>query len=295
MKFRRDISRFLIAFGFLAFVFLYLSFSVGEARKENSRSVNVSLSNPRIISLVPSVTENLFLLGMADHIVGVTVYCKRPPPAGEKQKVGTVIDINIEKIIGLNPTLVIASTLADKKQIKKLRNLGIDVRMFTEAKDFVGICENLFRLSRMVGREDKARHIVEKAKNELKAIREGIKGAQRSRVFIQIGANPLFTANREYSLNDAIEHAGAINIASDATTGIYSREEVIKRNPDIILIVTMGIVGEKEKEIWLRYDSVNAAKDRRIFSLDSYRVCSPTPISFVETVKELARMFYVQQ
>jgi iron complex transport system substrate-binding protein len=57
----------------------------------------------------------------------------------------------------------------------------------------------------------------------------------------------------------------------------------------------MGIVGEREKEVWLRYKTIDAVKNRRIFSLDSYRVCSPTPVSFVETVKELARMFNAQQ
>jgi len=67
---------------------------------------------------------------------------------------------------------------------------------------------------------------------------------------------------------------------------------VIKRNPDTILIVTMGIVGEREKEVWLRYKTIDAVKNRRIFSLDSYRVCSPTPVSFVRTVKELVRLFH---
>jgi len=249
----------------------------------------------RIVSLIPTVTEELYLLGAGDKIVGVTVYCQRPPEAQAKEKVGTVIDANIEKIIELRPDLVIASPLADHKQIRKLRNLDIEVKIFTEAGDFHGLCTNFVTLSRLLGKEQKAEEIVEKAKTELQAIKNAIAGFAKSRVFVQIGANPLFTAKGDSFINDLIECAGGINIGSDAKTGIYSREEVIKRNPDIILIVTMGIVGEKEKEVWRRYKTIGAVKNFRIFTVDSYRVCSPTPVSFVETVKELVRIFHAKQ
>jgi len=249
----------------------------------------------RIVSLIPTVTEELYLLGAGDKIVGVTVYCQRPPEAQTKEKVGTVIDVNIEKIIELRPNLVIASPLTDHKQIRKLRNLDIEVKIFPEARDFDGLCKNFVTLSRLLGREQKAEEIVQKARIELGAIKNAIAGFAKSRVFVQIGANPLFTAKRDSFINDLIECAGGINMGRDAKTGIYSREEVIKRNPEIILIVTMGIVGEKEKEVWLRYKTVTAAKNRSIFTVDSYSVCSPTPLSFVETVKEFVRIFHAQQ
>lgn len=249
----------------------------------------------RIVSLIPTVTEELYLLGAGEKIVGVTMYCQRPPEAQTKEKVGTVIDANIEKIIELRPDLVIASPLADHRQIEKLRNLDIEVKIFPEARDFDGLCKNFVTLSRLLGREQTAEEIIQKARSELGAIKNSITGLARSRVFVQIGANPLFTAQRDSFINDLIECAGGINMGSDAKTGIYSREEVIKRNPEIILIVTMGIVGKKEKEVWLRYKTVTAAKNRNIFTVDSYRVCSPTPLSFVETVKEFVRIFHAQQ
>ncbi len=56
----------------------------------------------------------------------------------------------------------------------------------------------------------------------------------------------------------------------------------------------MGIVGARETEVWLRYKTLNAVKNRRLFTVDSYRVCSPTPLSFVEMVKELVKVFYGQ-
>jgi len=282
----------------LAFLLLFFSHAFSPPLKANDgqeRSFDIPRLPQRIVSLVPTVTEELYLLGVGDKVVGVTVYCHRPPEAQTKEKVGTVVDVNIEKIIELRPDLVIASPLTDHKQTRKLRDIDVEVEIFYEAKDFQGLCENFLRLSQLVGAERKAEKIVEKAKRELEAVKKRIEGIAKSKVFVQIGANPLFTADGGSFFNDLIECAGGINIAGDAKTGIFSREEVIKRDPDIILIVTMGIVGQKEKEVWLRYKTINAVKNHRIFTLDSYRVCSPTPVSFVETVKELVEIFHAQQ
>lgn len=290
----RDVKRLILFAFFLLFLSHAFSFPL-KAKEEAAGSAIDPHPPQRIISLVPAMTENLYLLEAEDRIVGVTVYCQSPPQARTKEKVGTVIDVNIEKIIDLRPDLVVASSLTDLKQIKKLRNLDIEVRVFHQARDFQGLCKNFLTLSQLVGKEQKAREIVEKAKKELEAVGKKIEGVAGSRVFVQIGANPLFTATRDSFVNDFMEYAGVTNIASDAKIGIYSREEVIRRNPDIILIVDMGIVGEKEKEVWLRYETIGAVKNGRIFTVDSYRVCSPTPVSFAETVKELVRIFHEEQ
>lgn len=282
------------------FAFFLVSFSHAycvpvKAKTEPTGSLRIARLPQRIVSLIPAVTEELYLLDAGAKIVGVTVYCRRPSQAQTKEKVGTVIDVNIEKIIELHPDLVIASRLTDHKQIRKLRGLGLRVETFDAPRDFQGLCKSFLTLSQFVGKERKAEKVLERTKRKLKAIKKNTEGMAKARVFVQIGANPLFTADAGSFINDLIECAGGINIAGDAKTGIFSREEVIKRNPETILIVNMGIVGEREKEVWLKYESISAVKNGRIFTVDSYRVCSPTPISFVETVKDLAGMFHAQQ
>jgi len=288
----KDTLRVLFAVAFFLVSFSHaLSFPL-KAKGDLERSLEIVHPPQRIVSLVPAVTEELYLLGVGDKIVGVTLYCHRPPQAQTKEKVGTVIDVNIEKIIELRPDLVIASPLTDHKQIRKLRRLELRVEIFDAPTDFQGLCESFLPLSQFVGKEQKAEEVLERTKRKLKAVKKEIEGIAKSCVFVQIGANPLFTAKGDSFINDLIECAGGINIAGDAKTGIFSREEVIKRNPETILIVTMGIVGEREKEVWFKYESIGAVKNGRIFTVDSYRVCSPTPVSFVETVKELVRLFH---
>ncbi|HIC90836.1 MAG TPA: ABC transporter substrate-binding protein, partial [Syntrophaceae bacterium] len=114
----------------------------------------------RIVSLGPSLTEELYLLGVEDKIVGVTVYCNRPKEAQDKEKVGTVIKVDVERIISLKPDLLLATTLSDPAQMKKIRSLGIKVVTFPSCRNFSEICEQFLKLGKITGREEKAREII---------------------------------------------------------------------------------------------------------------------------------------
>jgi len=254
------------------------------------------LSYPqRIISLGPSLTEELFLLGVQDKIVGVTTYCQRPPEVKAKKKVGTVVEVNVERIMSLKPDLVLATSLTNPKQAKKLKSLGIRVVNFPEAGNFSQICERFLELAKMVGREKEARDIIEKAKSRVGSVRQKAKGLPKPKVFIQVGARPLVTVTVDSFIHSLIEFAGGINIVSGAKSGLYSREEVLKQNPEVIIIVTMGIVGEEEKGVWERYKTLQAAKKKRVCIIGSDKVCSPTPISFVDVLEEMFELLHPQK
>ena len=244
----------------------------------------------RIISLGPSLTKELYLLGAGDKLIACTIYA--PAYAKNKRKVGTVINVNLEKTIELNPDLVLATSLTDPKEIKRLKQLGIRVVVFPQARNFRNLCDQFLELANLIGKGRKAAGIVEKAKKEVEQIKIKAKNFKKSRVFIQVGANPLFTVTKHSFVNDFIEFAHSINIARDAGIGLYSREKVIEKNPDVIFIVTMGVGGAREKSVWQRYKEMNAVKNKRIYIIDSYKICSPTPVSFVNTLKEIAKILH---
>lgn len=246
----------------------------------------------RIISLGPSLTEELYLLEAEDKLVANTIFCQRPPEAGQKAKTGTVIKVNIEKIVSLKPDLVLATSLTDPEQVKKLKNLGIRVVSFPSAKNFSHICEQFLELGKMVNREKRAKEIVDWAKYRVDSIKRGITHLSQPKVFVQVGTKPLFTITKDSFINDFIELARGVNIAMDAKTGLFSREEVLKQNPEVIIIVTMGVVGEQEKKIWQKYETLRAVKNNRIHIVDSYKICSPTPVSFVEALQEIVNILH---
>ena len=246
----------------------------------------------RIVSLGPSITEGLYLLGAGDRIVGVTTYCIKPPQAKKKEKIGSVTEVDVEKIANLKPDLVIATSLTSQKAKEKLKGLGIKVVDFSLPGNFSDLCEKFLMLGRIVGKGSEAEDIVIKANREIDTIRNRLKGLPKPKVFIQVGARPLFTMTKDSFVNDLIELAGGINIAGEARGGLYSREKVIEQNPDVIIIMTMGIVGEEEKRIWQRYRTLKAVRDNRIYIMDSYKIGSPTPVTFVETLKEMAGLLH---
>jgi len=246
----------------------------------------------RIVSLAPSMTEELYLLGADSCLVGCTTYCVTPPEARNKEKVGAITTLDMEKIVALKPDLVLATSLTNPKAIQKLEDLKIEVKVFSAPKDFTSLCTQFLELGRAVGRERQAQEIIATAKGKVDAIKARTSGLNKPNVFIEIGARPLFTANRDYFINDFVEMAGGTNIASDAKIGVYSREEVVRRGADVILIVTMGIAGEKEEETWRTFTTLKAVKEKRIHIIDSRKICSPTPVTFVETLEEITALLH---
>jgi len=250
------------------------------------------LSPRRLISLGPTITEKLYLLGVQDRLVGVTTYCERPPEALTKEKIGNVTQVNIEKIVELKPDLVFATSLTERRAIESLKHLGIGVIVFNEPRSYAETNQQFLELGRIVGREREAEEIVKAEGRRVDAIRRRIKGLPRPKVFIQLGAKPLFAATRDSFVNDFIEFAGGTNIAREAKTGLVSREEVLRQDPDIIIIVGMDAAAGNEKKEWQKFHALRAVKNDKIFIMDSYRVCSPTPRTFVDALEEMVRALH---
>jgi len=246
----------------------------------------------RIISLAPSMTEELYLLGVEDSLIANTRYCVTPPAAGTKEKIGDITKINLEKIVSLKPDLVLATSLTNSKTIQKLKDLGIEIMIFPAPKNYVYLCDQFLELGKTVGKEAEAKAIIAESKERVMAIKAGTAGLAKPKVFIEIGAKPLFTANKDYFINDFVELAGGVNIAEDAKVGTYSREEVLRKNADVIIIVMMGLAVKKEKEVWQKFKDLNAVRDNRIYVIDSRKVCSPTPVTFTETLNEIAGLLH---
>lgn len=246
----------------------------------------------RIISLGPAITERLFILGVEDRIVGVTIYCRRPERAALKEKVGNVTHVSVEKILRLKPDLVLATALTDVRLVRRLRRFGIRTEIFPEPKSFEEMNQEFVRLGRIVGREGEADGVASLARRKVKGLSDRVANEEKPRVFCQIGAQPLFAAVGDTLLNDFIERANGVNIAKAARIGFYNREEVIRQNPDVIIIVTMGIPGDREKRAWQRFRSINAVRDGRVFILDAYKTCSPTPLTFADALAEIAAILH---
>lgn len=276
----------------LAIIFLSGLFYLLKTGNEMEIQVEYSLIPQRIISLGPPITESLYLLAVEDKLIANTTYCIRPKEAGDKEKIGDTMRANLEKLITLKPDLILATSLSNPKQIQRLRDLGIEVISFSDPADFSQLCRDFLKLGKIVGQEKEAVDVVQNARERVDVVRQRIRDLPGTKALVQIGARPLWVAPGESFINDLIRMAGGINIGPSGKSGLYSLEETLKANPDVIIIATMGIVGQTEKKSWQRYKSINAVKNNRIHIMDSYRLCSPTPVTFVEALEELAEILH---
>ena len=245
----------------------------------------------RIISLVPWVTKSLYLMGEQSRLVGCTSYC--PVEASDHiPVVANAMSVNIEKTLTLKPDVVIASSLNKPETIDNLRKLGIKVVLQPYPKSFVEICAYFIQIGELVGQGSKAKDIVDQQKVRLAKLKARVPAGKNPNIFIQIGAKPLFCAVPETFMEDFIQFSGGKNIAEALKLGSVTREYVLKQNPDVIFIVTMGIVAEEEKNTWQSYQALSATKNKKIFILDADKTCSPTPILFVDALEEMIKLMY---
>lgn len=281
--------RIINLFLFMLAVCVYPAFSSNTLANGNR---NMQTTPRRIISLSPVLTEGLYLLGLEEKVVGVTIYCQEPSPSRKKEKIGSIMEPDIEKIVSLKPDLVLAMSLTSINVIKKLKDLGINIVVLEIPKNFEELCHIFLQLGKEVGKEDKALKLIKESKMRVSHIKNKTKTLPKRKVLIQIGAKPFFVATKDYFINDYIEFAGGINVFKDAPSGSVGREEAIQRNPDVIIITTMGLSEENEWKIWKRFTSIRAVKENNIHFVDPDRLCSPTPVSFVESLEKIVHILH---
>ncbi len=249
----------------------------------------------RIISLGPTNTENIYLLGAGEGLVANTNYCVRPEAARHKEKIGSVMQINIEKIVSLRPDLILATDLTQPQQIDKLRDMGFRVVRFGQPSSFEEICAQFVELGRLLGMEEEAVQIVEAAQARVVSTHQQVAQRKPRKVFLQVGSQPLFSSVQSSFTHDFIVLGGGINIAQGQKRGTIKYEKVIAENPEVIIVAIMGSesgIGARERERWLKARVVDAARSKRVHVINPDLICSPSPATFAATLEFLARLIH---
>lgn len=252
--------------------------------------------NPqRIISLAPNNTEILFALGLGDRVVGVTTYCNYPPEAGQKPKVGD-LQGNLEQVVAMKPDLVVAKWSLNKDAVANLRKLNIPV-LCVEPESIDGV----YRAIRMVAQATGTGEVGEKIVSEMKSGLDRVQGrlaqvppSQRSKVFIEIGDQPLYTTGAQTFVDEVVRLGGGLNIAADIQGyQMYGMETVVEKNPDVILALDSYYV-DVDKVIKKRpgWEGIKAVREGRIIGqLDLDMINRPGPRS-AEAVEKIAQALY---
>lgn len=240
----------------------------------------------RVVSLTPSITENIYLIGAQNKLVGCTSYCTLAVNDGVEQ-VGSAVETNVEKLFTLQPDLVLTMGLTKPQDIATIQKLGIKVEIIQTPKNFEEMCEQTLRIGELVGNADDAKKVVRTTKAAVEEIKQNSEALSESKIFFQIGANPIFTVLENTFMNDFISFCNGINIAAGMTKGTITRESVLVKNPDVIVIAEMGGFGAEEQKVWNTFTGVSAVKNNKVFLISSETSCSPTPANFVSALQDV--------
>ena len=259
------------------------------------RKITLDGEPQRIISLAPSITEILYFLGLGDRVVGVTQNSYYPSEATFKPRVGSYVDVNVEKILTLSPDLVIGTMGGNEPdKVYLLEEAGIPV-FIINPRNVRQTVETVATLGHVCGISEKGAALSLQLSKRVDDIIAKIKGRKKPLVFLQINLKPIMTVNRNTCIHDLIELAGGENITKDMPINYprISLEEVIRRKAEVIIILSMERDGqfEEAKKEWQRWTTIPAVKNKRVHLVNADIIDQPSP-RVVEGLEALTRLLH---
>ncbi len=239
------------------------------------RLVAINGTPQRIISLAPSNTEILFALGLAEKVVGVTDWCDYPPEALEKEKVGGYDTPDIEKIVALNPDLILVAYGTPIDVINTMDGLGLTV-FGIKSTDLDDVLNDIRTVGEITDKEVEAYALTSEMESRIEAVTDQTEELEeRPRVFYIVWHDPLWTAGSETFIHELIEKAGGVNICQNITGyTTISIEGVIACNPEVIIASEWSFEWAQNETL---LEGTDARQNGRIYQGDDDLVQRPGP------------------
>jgi len=247
---------------------------------QDSAGREVTLKQParRIVALAPDIVENLFSAGAGDRLVGAVSYSNYPQQAKAIPQVGTYNAFSLEKILALQPDLVVMWGSGNGMQtLSKLEGLGVPVYV-SELRKLSDVPESIRRLGQLAGTDTVAEAEARRIESEIESLHNRYSGRRSLGVFYQIWNEPLQTVNREHLISEIIALCGGHNVFGDASALAprISIESVLLRDPDAIVASGMGEARPEWLDQWRAYPSLKAVAGDALFFINPDHLQRPT-------------------
>lgn len=266
-----------------------------EVKDDLGRTIIIQNPPSRIISLAPSSTEILFALKLNDKIVGVTDFCDYPREAKIKEKVGGFSNPNVEKIISLNPDLVVLYKSFPKEIFNQLtQSLPKTNFVVLDPKNFEDVLNNILLLGNITGKEKEAQYIHGNMLRRLKTIeRKLIPIKTKIKVLFLLWNDPFISTSPSTFVGDLLKRLKVENIVEKDTPEypVLSVEYIMQKNPDIILIGEMSGISIDSIINRPEFSNISAVKNKKIFYINDDLVFRPGP-RLIDGLEALFKTLY---
>jgi iron complex transport system substrate-binding protein len=234
----------------VSIVFLLILFAVTPAFAQPKR----------IVSIAPSFTEILYALGAGPNVVGTTLYCDYPVAALKTEKIGDVLNPNVEKIISLKPDIVFAGDWKWNVP-EKLRAAGIHVVEVPDAQTLDDVFNRFVLIGGSIGRKKQAAKIVASMRKQMAEIKQRAESSPKKRVYMEIDSGNWTIGGPSY-LTEILKLAGAENVFGERREPYLTvtMESIVSRNPDLILSLSRTKEEYQNQSAWKALSAVREGK-----------------------------------
>ena len=252
--------------------------------------VRIGRQPTRIVSLNPATTEILFTLGAGRRLVGRTKYDLWPDSAKLIPALGDGIQPNVEAVLTSHPDLVILYASQDNRPAAaRLRGAGVNT-LSLKVDHISDFRRTVLLLGAILHDSARAKTVIDSVYRTLDSVRAATAKLTRPSVFWHIWDAPVITVGAGSFMNELVEIAGGRNVYADikGPSAQVSLEDISRRNPEFILA---GPIGKSEIQSDSRWRIVGAARDNRIFVVDTLLVARPS-VRLGEAAVSLANLLH---
>jgi iron complex transport system substrate-binding protein len=249
----------------------------------------------RIVCLTEETTETLYRLGLGDRVVGVSGFTVRPQEARKKPRVSSFLDADFEKILALEPDLVLGFSDLQATLGAELAKRGVPVYLFNQ-RSLSQILQTVRVIGSLVGASREAEVLADELEANVKKLAaENASLPKRPRVFFEEWHEPLISGIRWCS--ELVELLGGDDVCIETRTQqgakgrIFTPEVVASRNPELVIASWCGKKAKREKIIARPgWSEVSAVKSDQLYEVKSAFILQPGPALFTDGAAQVARI-----
>lgn len=257
------------------------------------REVAFEKTPEKVVAITPSDAENLNAIGAVDSLVGIGTYVDNPEEILSLPVVASGSDLNAEEIIALEPDLVLMADMAqNEEQINTLTDAGVNV-VVTKAGTIEEVYKALEIIGKVMGKEEDAAKVIQNMKDSFAAIEANKADLAGKKIYFEVSPLEygLWSAGAQTFMDEIAQIVGLENIFADIEGwSEVSEEEVIARNPDYIVTISMGSMEGPSpiEEIMARpgWEGITAVKEGKILNLVDNELSRPS-VRLVEGAEAL--------
>lgn len=264
-----------------------------EGEDATGATVTIEEEPERIVSAAPSAAQTLEAIGAWDRVVGVSAFASYMDGFEEREVVSAEGEpgLNTEKIVGLEPDLVVVPQGFLVEDAETLRDAGVTVYVFEEAESVENVKDQTRLMGELVGECEGAEETVDWMNEELETVERAVDGEQPVRaLYVYSYETGPWTAGADTFIGDAMRLAGAENVAEEAEIEGHRRinDEVVA-DEEIEWLVVNDREGEPPEGA--PYQGTTAVEEGNVVVVDSNHLNQPGP-RIVYAIQAMVEAFH---